>query len=188
MFLFILQAVFPGGIRGVKGKNDFWVFSRFRWFWTILKKFEKELMKFFRLQIDWNGWLAHKKNKCCLFPWCKNDSKAFLKEYPVILILIPKVWTEEMKLFALHISYSTKLWFIHSIPFLFGPDPHFFADPDWAKTSGSVRIRIRNSDYKKKILFLKYLYGKSGSSLAYFLHMARRLISVPSYSTTRHPN
>ena len=48
--------------------------------------------------------------------------KAFLKEYPVILILIPEVWTEEMKL-LLHISYSTKLWFI---PFL-------------------ARIRIRNT-------------------------------------------
>ena len=63
----------------------------------------------------------------------------------MILILIPEVWTEEMKLFALHISYSTKLWFIHSFPYLFGPDPdpHFFADPDRAKTYGSVRIRIR---------------------------------------------
>ena len=27
-----------------------------------------------------------------------------------------KVWTEEMKLFALHITYSTKFWFIHSFP------------------------------------------------------------------------
>ena len=35
--------------------------------------------------------------------------KAFPKEHPVILILIPEVWTEEMKLFALHISYSTKM-------------------------------------------------------------------------------
>ena len=33
-----------------------------------------------------------------------------------------------MKLFALQISYSTKLWFIHSFPLLFSPDPdpHFF--------------------------------------------------------------
>ena len=30
-----------------------------------------------------------------------------------------KVWTEEMKLFALHISHSTKLWFIHLFPYLF---------------------------------------------------------------------
>ena len=43
---------------------------------------------------------------------------AFLKEYPVILILIPGVWTEEMKLFALHISFSTELWFIHSFPLI----------------------------------------------------------------------
>ena len=44
-----------------------------------------------------------------------------------------------MKLFALHISYSTKLWFIHSFPFLFGPDPQIYADPylDRAKTCGS---------------------------------------------------
>ena len=39
----------------------------------------------------------------------------------MILILIPEVWREEMKLLALHISYSTKLWFIHSFPFW--PDP-----------------------------------------------------------------
>ena len=51
-----------------------------------------------------------------------------------------EVWTEEMKLFALYISYATKLWFIYSFPYLFGPDP----DPDMAKTCGSVRIRIRN--------------------------------------------
>ena len=54
----------------------------------------KKIQKYFRLQIAWND---------------KND---FLKEYPVILILIPEVWTEELKLFALHISYSTKLWFL----------------------------------------------------------------------------
>ena len=35
--------------------------------------------------------------------------KAFLKEYPVIQIMVPEVFTEEIKLFALHISYSTKL-------------------------------------------------------------------------------
>ena len=66
-------------------------------------------------------------------------SKAFLKEYPVILIMIPDVRTEEMKLFALHISYSTKLWFIHSFPFFFSPDPQIHADqdPDRAKTCGS---------------------------------------------------
>ena len=33
-------------------------------------------------------------------------SRAFLKEYPVILILIPEVW-EEMKLFALHCTSRT---------------------------------------------------------------------------------
>ena len=57
------------------------------------------------------------KNICCLFPlmqkWFQHIFfsvfKAFLKEYPVILIMIPKVWTEEMKLFALHVSYSYKI-------------------------------------------------------------------------------
>ena len=74
-----------------------------------LKKIEKEFMK-----IAWKG-SSTQKTYVAFFPWCKNDSsiffsvsKAFLKEYPVILILIPEVWTEEMKLFALHISYSTK--------------------------------------------------------------------------------
>ena len=66
---------------------------------------------------------------------------SFMKEYPVILILFPEVWTEEKKLFALHISYSTKLRFIHSFPFFFGPDPdpQIYADPDpdRAKTCGS---------------------------------------------------
>ena len=57
--------------------------------------------------------------------------------------------TEEIKLFALHISYSTKLLFIHSF---FGPDPNR------AKTCGSVRIWIRNTDKNftidlKEILF-----------------------------------
>ena len=54
-------------------------------------------------------------------------SKAFLKEYPVILILIPEVWTEEMKL-LLHISYSTKLWFIPFLARIRTGQKH--ADPD----------------------------------------------------------
>ena len=50
----------------------------------------------------------------------------------MILILIPEVWTEEMKLFALHISYSTKLWFIEDF---LGPDPQIYADPDREKNA-----------------------------------------------------
>ena len=46
----------------------------------------------------------------------------------MILILIPEVWTEEMQLFALHF-FSLRLGFIHSFPFLFGPNP----DPDRTK-------------------------------------------------------
>ena len=63
---------------------------------------------FFSLQIAWNGWLTQ-KTYVAFFPWCKNGSsiffsvsKAFLKEYPVILILIPEVWTEEMKCIRIH--------------------------------------------------------------------------------------
>ena len=57
-----------------------------------------------------------------------------------------EVWTEEMKLFALHISYSTKLdLFIPFLTFLAriririffaDPDPQIYADPDpkpWKK-------------------------------------------------------
>ena len=66
--------------------------------------FEKEFMKFVGSKLS----KCHKKN---IQGVPKNSpfrfSKAFLKEYPVILIMIPQVWTEEMKLFALHI-YSTK--------------------------------------------------------------------------------
>ena len=53
--------------------------------------------------------------------------QGFLKEYPVILILIPKVWTEEMKLFALHISYKIMIY-----SFLF-----------WPESGPYIRIRIR---------------------------------------------
>ena len=59
-------------------------------------------------------------------------SKAFLKEYSVILILIPEVWTEKLKLFALHISYSTKLWFIHSFPII---------NKDYINVLARIRIR-----------------------------------------------
>ena len=56
-------------------------------------------MKFFWLQIAWNGWLTQKKTYVAFFPDVKmipayiffSVSKAFLKEYPVILILIPEV-------------------------------------------------------------------------------------------------
>ena len=44
---------------------------------------------------------------------------------------------------------STKLLFVHSFPYLFGPDPD--PDPTRAKTCGSVRIRIRNPAFKCKI-------------------------------------
>ena len=59
--------------------------------------------------------------------------KAFLKEYPVILILIPEVWTEEMKLFALHFS---KIMIYSFLSFWLGSGSAFFC---W-----SVRIPIRN--------------------------------------------
>ena len=36
--------------------------------------------------------------------------KAVLKKYPVTLILIPEVWTEEMKLFALRLLYKIMIY------------------------------------------------------------------------------
>ena len=82
------------------------------------KKFERKRIyeKNFDFKLPETG-DKHKNTYVAFFPWCKNDasifffsvSKAFLKEYPVILILNPEVWTEEMKLFASHISYSSKL-------------------------------------------------------------------------------
>ena len=63
-----------------------------------------------------------------MIPAFFSVSNAFLKEYPVILILIPEVWTEEIKFFVLHISYSTRLWFIHSF-FGLNPDPQKHMDP-----------------------------------------------------------
>ena len=104
----------------------------------------------FRLQIAWNWWVTHKKIYVAFFPWWFQHiffsvTKAFLKEYPVILLLLPEVWTEEMKLFALHI-YSTKLWFIHSFPFWPGSGPgknmRIRSDPDpkhWLDTSSQIR-------------------------------------------------
>ena len=71
--------------------------------------------KILRLQIAWNGWLTQKKHMLLFSLNIKMIRayffivfKAFLKEYLVILILISEVWTEEMKLFALHISNSSK--------------------------------------------------------------------------------
>ena len=78
--------------------------------------------------------------------------------------MIPEVWTEEMKWFALHISYSTKLWFIHSFPSFFGPDQ----DPLF------LRIRIqtgqKHADPKPWLLYNIYVHGKILSKfLNYFL-------------------
>ena len=70
--------------------------------------------------------------------------RLFWKNFPVILILIPEVWTEEMKLFALHISYSTKLDLF--IPFL-----TFLARIRICKF---MRIRIRNPG--RKLNFFSY--------------------------------
>ena len=104
-------------------------------------RIEKEFMNILQGFFGLKRMMNRKKTYVAFFFWCKNDSKAFLKEYPVVLILIPEVWTEEMKLFALHISYSTKSRFIHSFPFFFGPDPdpQIYADPDpdRAKKCGS---------------------------------------------------
>ena len=71
------------------------------------------------------------------FPWCKNDSsiyffsvsKAFLKEYPVILFLIPEVWTK--KWYCLHCTSPILQNYDLFIPFLFGPDPdpQIYPDP-----------------------------------------------------------
>ena len=141
-----------------------WVFFTFQMILNnFLKNLKKNLWKVFRRQIAWNGWLTQKKHMLPFFPDVKmipafffSVSQVFLKEYPVILILIPEVGTEEMKLFALHISYSTKLWLI--IPFPFGKDPdlHFFADPDRSKTCGSrsetlLLIFSSESQTEKKI-------------------------------------
>ena len=70
---------------------------------------------FFTFQVILNNFqkMVEKKFKNVFgFKLPETDKNDFLKEYPVILILIPEVWTEELKLFALHISYSTKLWFL----------------------------------------------------------------------------
>ena len=53
-----------------KGKNEnfIWVFSRFRWFFTTLKKFEKDFMKLFSAPNCLKRLINTKKNICCLFP------------------------------------------------------------------------------------------------------------------------
>ena len=132
----------------------FYFFSRFRRFLSIFIKYYKRI--FFGSLKRLNN---IKKTYVAFIPWCENDSsiffsvsKAFLKEYPMILILIPEVWRNEV--FSLHISYSTKLWFIHSFPFWPGSGSAFFfvdpdadpqiydpyPDPDRAKTCGSETL------------------------------------------------
>ena len=61
----------------------------------------------------------------------------------MILILISEVWTEEMKLFALH--NSTLQNYDLLIPFLFGPDPdpQIYADPC---ESGSETLVYNNDN------------------------------------------
>ena len=111
-----------GGGGGGKGKNEkifellFHVSDDSK---QLLKKFEKEFMKKY----------------VAFFPWCKSDffsvSKAFLKGYPVILILIPEVI---LKWKCLHCTSPTQQNYDLLIPFLsfFGPipDPQIYADPD----------------------------------------------------------
>ena len=67
--------------------------------------------------------------------------------------LIPEVWTEEMKLFALHI-HSIKLWFVYSFTFWPGSGSAnlcgFRSGP-----GKNMRNRIRNTDevWEKKKIF-----------------------------------
>ena len=85
----------------------FLFFSRLRWFWTTWKKnVEKILIFFFCLERIINT----KKHMLPFSSDVKNYSSIFFFRFQglsermsVILILIPEVWTKEMKL---HISYS----------------------------------------------------------------------------------
>ena len=131
-----------GGGWGEREKmNFFWVFFTFH---MILNNLKKEKENFFGSKLPETDYKKNKKTYVAFFPWCKNHiflvSKTFLKVYLVILILIHEVWTEEMKLFALHISYSTKSWFI--LPFLSllaRIRIHiFFADPDPRSRSANL--------------------------------------------------
>ena len=75
-----------------------------------------------------------------------------------------------MKLFALHISYSTKLWFTHSFPFLFGPDP------EWAKTCGYF-----SQIYPCILLPFPFL------SFSYITNRNLNSLPFPSFPSPSHP-
>ena len=87
---------------------------------------EQLLLKIGKLKLAPNGRLTQEKRMLPVFPDVKliaaflfSVSKAFLKEYPMIIILIPGV-----------------------IPFPFGPDPvpQIYADPDPVQTKMDLKF------------------------------------------------
>ena len=92
------------------------IFMRIRCFFHVLddfKKFEKEIMKNFSAP----NCLKRMKSICCPFPpdlkmmpaYFFLVSKAFLKEYSVILILIPEVLTPTLQNYDLFIPFLSFL-------------------------------------------------------------------------------
>ena len=115
---------------------------------NFLKKFKKDSWNFFRLQIAWNGWLTQTKQYVAFFPWFIffHIFQGFSER--ISCDSNPEVWTEEMKLFALHISTLQSYDLL--IPFLSFLARirirKFMLIRTGQKTCWSVRIRIRNTD------------------------------------------